>query len=256
MLVDTHSHIHFRKEFPDVDAILERAKAAGVTRQIIVGCTPKDSFQALDFVKGHPKYKLWSTLGVHPHNADEWNDTLESRFEELANSEEKVVGIGEIGLDYFRNFRPRELQAGTFKAQLKLAKKLEIPAIVHVRDAWDDALRFIEEIGNSKVILHCFTGTAEQARISWQRGHHIAFSGILTYPKNEELRKIAKDAPKDLILVETDCPYLPPQLYRGKRNEPAYVVETAKVLAHVRGVSLDEIGKITTENALRLFGIS
>lgn len=255
MFTDTHSHIHFKNEFPDVEEIFSRALAAGVTRQIIVGCTVEDSYIALDFVKKHRDYRLWSTLGVHPHNANEWNSGIRDRFRTTVLAEKKVVALGELGLDYFRNFQPKDVQIKAYREQLLLAKELDLPVVVHVRDAWDDALGILKETGNSKVILHCFTGQAEQARICWERGHHVSFSGVLTYPKNGYLRDVAKEAPKELMLIETDCPYLTPQVLRGKRNEPAFVVETAKVLAEARGVSLQLIGDQTTLNARKLFGI-
>jgi len=255
MFTDTHSHIHFRKEFPDVEDILERARKIGVSRQIIVGCTVKDSYQALDFVKKHSGFHLWSTLGVHPHNADEWNDEICERFRTTVQEEKKVVALGEMGLDYFRNLKPRDVQIKTFTEQLALAKDLNLPVVVHVRDAWDDALKILKEVGNSKVILHCFTGKMEHAKACWERGYHLSFSGVVTYPNNEYLREVAREVPENFLLIETDCPYLTPQVFRGKRNEPAFVVETAKVLAEVRKVSLQKIGEQTTLNALKLFGV-
>ncbi len=262
MFTDTHSHIHFKKEFPDAEMVLQHAVAAKVTKQILVGCTPKDSYEAVDFVKAHPDFGLWATLGVHPHNADEWNDSVRERFIDLvvesrhvSSLQPKIVAIGEIGLDYFRNLKPHSLQQATFSAQLRLALELDLPVIAHVRDAWDDAYQILDGTGNSRVILHCFTGHAEQAQHAFSKGYYLSFSGVLTYPKNEYLREIAKMAPVSQILLETDCPYLPPQAYRGQRNEPAYVVETAKVLAHARGISLDEIAKLTTNNAMRIFKI-
>jgi TatD DNase family protein len=256
MFIDTHSHIHVVKDFPDVDEILSRARDVGVTRQIIVGCTVEDSFNALKFVQDHPDFDLWATLGVHPHNANEWNDEVAARFRQSVRNEKKIVAIGEIGLDYFRNLQPKEIQIPVFKAQLHVAKELNLPAVVHVRDAWEDALKIIRESGNTKVILHCFSGTVEQAKYCWSNGYHTSFSGVLTYPKNGYLREIAAQAPPELILIETDCPYLTPQVFRGKRNEPAFVVETAKVLAQARGASLEKTGEQTTLNALKLFGIS
>ena len=253
MFTDTHSHIHFANDFPDVEEILVRAKQARVSRQIIVGCTVKDSFEALEFVRA--REGLWSTLGVHPHNANEWNDEVRDRFQKAVEAEGKIVAIGEIGMDYFRNLQPHELQASAFEEQLILAKKLDLPVVVHVRDACDDALKILAEVGNFRVILHCFTGTMEHAKICWERGYYISFSGVLTYPKNDYLREVASVAPAEQILIETDCPFLTPQVVRGKRNEPAYVVETAKVLAASRGVSLEEIGLQTTKNAVKIFGI-
>jgi len=255
MFTDTHSHIHYLKEFPDVGEVLQRAVEAGVTRQMIVGCTVEDSFGALEFVEKHSDFSLWSTLGVHPHNANEWNDEVCGRFRKTALEEKKVVALGEMGLDYFRNFQPHDVQARALREQLALARELDLPAVVHVRDAWDDALKILQESGHSKVILHCFTGTLEHARICWKNGYYLSFSGVLTYPKNEYLREIAAQTSPELLLIETDCPYLAPQVFRGKRNEPAFVVETAKVLARARGVELEEIGKLTTANALKLFGV-
>ncbi len=255
MFTDTHSHIHYDEEFPDVEDILQRAMAARVTLQIIVGCTEKDSYQAMEFVKRHQGFSLWSTLGVHPHNADEWNDGVAISFRKIVAEEKKIVALGEMGLDYFRNLKPRDVQIRAFREQLALAKDLDLPVVVHVRDAWDDALKIIGEMGNTKVILHCFTGTVEHAKICWDRGHHTSFSGVVTYPKNGYLREVAAQSPEHLMLIETDCPYLAPQVHRGKRNEPSFVVETAKVLAQARGVSLEKIGDQTTANALKLFGL-
>lgn len=256
MFTDTHSHIHFGREFPDIDDILTRAGLAEVTNQIIVGCTPKDSFQALQFVKKYSAKNLWSTLGVHPHNANELTDEILARYKQLVKSESKIVALGEMGLDYFRNFQPKEIQQKAFKAQLILAKELDLAVVVHVRDAWDDALRILAEIGNSKVVLHCFTGDMVCAEKCWAQGFYTSFSGVLTYPKNDYLRDVAEAAPADKILIETDCPYLTPQKYRGKRNEPAFVVETAFELARIRSVDLEEIAKITTDNAVKIFGLN
>ena len=253
MIIDTHSHIHF-KDFPDREVVLKRSIEAGVKAQILVGCTPGDSFDARQFIRKHPDCQLWCTLGVHPHNADEFTDEIEAQFEKLAE-EKEIVAIGEIGLDYFRNFKPAQIQQKAFRKQLELAKKLDLSVVIHIRDAWDDAFAILKESGNNKVILHCFTGNLSQAEYSWENGWFVSFSGVLTYPKNEYLREIAKLAPQDKILLETDCPYLPPQIYRGKRNEPAYIIETAKILAEIRGVSLERIADITTKNAFKAFCI-
>lgn len=255
MFTDTHSHIHFTNEFPDIEAVLRRSLAADVTRQIIVGCTPKDSIQALGFVKSNDQLQLWSTLGVHPHNADECTDVVLERYRQLATTEEKIVALGELGLDYFRNLQPKNIQQKAFKAQLKLAKELNLAVVVHVRDAWDDALKILKEIGNTKVILHCFTGDLEIAQECWSRGYYTSFSGVVTYPKNDYLRDVASQAPENLYLIETDCPYLTPQVVRGKRNEPAFVVETAKELAMVRRMALEDVAAQTTANATRIFGL-
>jgi TatD DNase family protein len=254
MLTDTHSHIHFLNEFPDVDSLIQRAEAAQVDHQVIVGCTPNDSYEALDFVKKRFDKHMWSTLGVHPHSANLYTDEVEQKFRTLILSEPKIVALGELGLDYFRNLQPKELQVKTFTRQLVLAKELNKAVVVHVRDAWEDALKILGEVGNTKVILHCFTGDIVIAQECWSRGYYLSFSGVVTYPKNGYIRDVALSAPLEQILIETDCPYLTPQLYRGKRNEPAYVVETAKLLAGIKGMSLEQFGKMTTQNAQRIFG--
>lgn len=253
MFTDTHSHIHFSREFPDIEGILSRAEEAEVDRQIIVGCTPKDSFQALQFVKKYSTKDFWSTLGVHPHSANELNDEILSRFKQLAQTEQKIVAFGEMGLDYFRNFQPKNIQIEAFSRQLILARELDMPVVVHIRDAWEDALNILKKIGNTKVVLHCFSADIECAKVCWDRGYYTSFSGVITYPKNQYLRDVSESAPIDKILIETDCPYLTPQCYRGKRNEPSFVVETAKELAKIRGLDLEEIAQITTDNAIRIF---
>ena len=186
------------------------------------------------------------------HGIDIWN-VYELSW--LNDQGKPIVAIGEIGLDYFRNLQPKEVQEKAFRKQLLLAKELGLAVVVHVRDAWDDALKILEETGNAKVVLHCFTGQMDHAKICIERGYYLSFSGVLTYPKNEYLREVARVATTEQILIETDCPYLPPQIMRGKRNEPAFVVETARCLADARGVSLEEIGSITTQNAVKVFGV-
>ncbi len=255
MLTDTHSHIHFSWEFPDIDEILQNAEKAKVTRQIIVGCTPKDSFLALEFVKKYENRQFWSTLGVHPHHANELSNEILEKFRSFAKSEEQIVAFGEIGLDYYRNLQPPEIQQRAFRRQLQLALELDFPVIVHVREAWDDALKIMEEEGNRKVILHCFTADLKVAELAWQRGYFTSFSGVLTYPKNKYLRDVALAAPKERLLIETDCPYLTPQIYRGQRNEPAFLAATAEELARIKGLSLGQIADLTTQNAIRAFGL-
>lgn len=254
MFTDTHSHIHFSKEFPDVEELIDRAEKAQVDHQIIVGCTPGDSYDALEFVKAHPGKNMWSTLGVHPHSANLLTEEVEQKFRSLVLSEPKIVALGELGLDYYRNLQPKDVQIEAFRRQLKLAKELGKAVVVHVREAWEDAMKILGEVGNTKVILHCFTGDMAIAQECWERGYYLSFSGVVTYPKNGYLRDIAMVVPLEQILIETDCPYLTPQPYRGKRNEPAYVVETAKVLAGLKGMSLEVFAVQTTKNAKKIFG--
>lgn len=256
IFTDTHSHLHFPEHFQDLSEIFERAEAEYVNQHIIVGCTKEDSLAALAFIKKYSDKKMWSTLGIHPHNAEEVDETALNIFQTTVKQEpNRIVAIGEIGLDYFRNLQPRHIQHEAFEKQLKLALEFDLPVIIHIRDAWDDALTILQKIGNRKVLLHCFTGDTEIAQKCWQREYITSFSGVLTYPKNEYLRDVAKIAPNDKIVLETDCPYLPPQPYRGKRNEPAYMIETAETLAKLRGISMREIAQITTENAEHLFNL-
>lgn len=253
--IDTHSHIHFQKEFPDVLEILKRAKIANVSQQMIVGCTPKDSYEAVEFVQKHSDYVLWATLGVHPHNANELTDEVVERFQSLLQTEKKIKAIGEIGLDYFRNFQPHDVQQNAFRRQLNLAKEFDLAIVIHVREAFEDTLKILEEEKPAKVVLHCFSGDLAIAERCWKAGYYTSFSGVLTYPKNEYLREVARNALRDKIVLETDCPYLTPQVFRGKRNEPAFVIETAKVLADIWKVSLEEVATLTTQNAVRVFGL-
>ncbi len=254
MFTDTHSHIHFSHEFPDVDDLIERAEKALVDHQIIVGCTPEDSYQALEFVKKRPGKNMWSTLGVHPHSANLLTEEVEQKFRSYILNEPKIVALGELGLDYYRNLQPKDVQIDTFRKQLKMAKEMDKAVVVHVREAWEDAMKILGEEGNTKVILHCFTGNMAIAEECWERGYYLSFSGVVTYPKNGYLRDIAMVVPLDQILIETDCPYLTPQSYRGKRNEPAYVVETAKLLSGLKGMNLEDFALRTTKNAKKIFG--
>jgi TatD DNase family protein len=252
MFTDSHSHLQFVREFPDFTEVLERAEKAGVDRQVLVGCTPRDSVETVVFAEKHPS-KFRAVIGVHPHDSNLLDEKVIADLKGLAEKHKCVSGIGEIGLDFFRNRQPHDVQERAFRLQLKLARELKLPVVIHVRDAWDEALRVLAEEGNKEVVMHCFSGNFTQARECWERGYHLAFGGALTYPKNESLRDLAAVVPDERILIETDCPYLPPQPYRGKRNEPAYIVETAKMLADIRGVSLKQLARITTENAVRVF---
>ncbi len=255
MFTDSHSHIQFGRDFPDLDAVISRAESAGVTTQFMISCSPKDSFQLPAFLDRYPDKRFFGCIGVHPHDADKLNNNVLNDFVSLLSKNKKIVGLGEIGLDYFRNMQPRELQKKVFELQLNSAKDLDLPVVIHVREALEDVMKSILDNGIKKVIFHSFDGGKDFAYKCWNEGFYTSFSGMLTYPKNEELRRVVAEAPKELILIETDCPYLPPQKFRGQRNEPAYVVEIAKEIANIRNIDVDEVGKITSENALRAFGL-
>ncbi|HXA52270.1 MAG TPA: TatD family hydrolase [Candidatus Acidoferrum sp.] len=239
-LVDSHCHVNDPKFDEDRDAVLERALAAGVDTMVVI--------DAPEFAERHPF--LFATLGVHPHEASNATEETFARIRDLAQHP-KVVAIGEIGLDYHYDFSPRDVQRRVFDRQLEIAAEFHKPVVIHTREAWDDTLAQMPSLPYGG-IMHCFTGTVEQASQAVERGFHLGFGGVLTFPKAEELRAAARQTPDDRLLIETDCPYLAPVPHRGKRNEPAFVVETARRLAEVRGTSLEAIAALTTSNFQKL----
>ena len=239
-LVDSHCHVNDPKFDEDRDAVLERALAAGVDTMVVI--------DAPEFAESRPF--LYATIGVHPHEAASASEETFVRLRDLAQHP-KVLAIGEIGLDYHYDFSPRDVQRRVFDRQLEIAAEFGKPVVIHTREAWEDTMACMPTLPNGG-IMHCFTGTVEQAREAVERGFHLGFGGVLTFPKAEELRAAARETPDDRLLVETDCPYLAPVPHRGKRNEPAFVVETARRLAEVRGTSLEAIAALTTSNFHRL----
>ncbi len=248
MIIDTHSHIHFKNYFPKPKQTIAKARDLGVSKIITVGCTIEDSLEARKVAEHNPE--VYWTLGVHPHDADKLNVP---KMKEILQ-ESKPIAIGEIGLDYYRNLQPRDVQMSSFREQLALAQEYELPVIIHMRESTEDVMNILAEYDVS-VDLHCFTAGLDVARESWKRGYMTSFPGVITYPKNDELRAVAKEAPQELILVETDCPFLTPQKFRGQKNEPAYVSEVVWEIAKVRGVTFEEVAELTSHNAMRFFGI-
>jgi TatD DNase family protein len=255
MFIDSHSHLQLEKSYPDTEAVLRNAENSNVKGQIIIGYNLEVSQKAIEMANKFANRNLFAAIGIHPHDADEVNPDAILRLKEMAKTNKKVVAIGEIGLDYFRNLKPVELQQKSFIMQLKLAVELDLPVILHVRDAWEDVLEMLKDYRLKDVVMHSFTGNFNVAQTCIERGYYLSFSGMLTYPKNEDMRDITKITPLDKILIETDCPYLPPQKYRGQVNEPAYVVEVAKTLAEVNNMKLEEIEELTTNNAKNLFNL-
>lgn len=253
MWIDCHSHLHVRDFDADREETIQRARAAGVGKFINVGFDVEGNFQAIALAKKHDF--VYATMGVHPHGASEWNDHVGQQIFKTAKFESKVVALGEMGLDYFKNLQPKELQKTVFIAQLQLAKELDLPVIIHCRDAFVDTFKILAKEKMERVLLHCFTGTLEEAREGWKRGYFTAFTGILTYPSAVQLREIAKECPANQLLIETDCPYLAPQSHRGERNEPAFLADIGVSLASLRNV--DEIFLQTQleKNVQELFGI-
>jgi TatD DNase family protein len=257
-LIDSHAHIDFPQFADDREAMLQRAREAGVRTLLAVGTGPGP--EKLDAAIPYAEQYDWiyTSVGIHPHEARE---VTPQHLDELARlaRHPKVIAWGEIGLDYFYDHSPREVQARVFSEQMALARGARLPIIIHCRDAWDDCLAQIEGewapagLGG---ILHCFTGTLEHARRGLDMGFYISFAGNSTYPKTQNLRDVAKHLPLDRMLIETDAPFLAPQPHRGKRNEPAYVAEVAKTLAAVRNLPPEEFAAATAENFRRLFRIA
>ena len=253
MLVDSHCHLDFPDFAPELDAVVARAEAAGVGCMVTICTRVRRHAQVLAVAERFPN--ITCSVGTHPHHAHEELDITADDLIARA-SHPKVVAIGEAGLDYHYDNSPRDAQAQGFRTHIAAARATQLPLVIHSRQADDDMARILEEEsgkGPFPAVLHCFTGGPELARRALALGHYISFTGIVTFKNSAELRAIAKDVPADRFLVETDAPYLAPNPYRGKRNEPAYVVEVAKVLAEVRGVTPDEIARQTTENFFKLF---
>jgi TatD DNase family protein len=253
MLVDHHCHLDFPDFAGELEDIVGRARTAGVGMLVTISTRIRRFDGILGIADRFPQ--VFCSVGTHPHYAHEELDVPVAEIVRLAQNP-KVVAIGEAGLDYFYDKSPREAQAQGFRNHIAAAQETGLPLVIHGRDADADVAAILKEEMARKsftAVLHCFTGGAELARCALDIGLYISFSGILTFKKSEELREVASSVPLDRLLVETDAPYLAPGKYRGKRNEPAYVVETAREVARVKGVSEKEIAEQTTENFFRLY---
>ncbi len=254
MFVDTHAHLFFENFKDDIDEVINRANQDGVD-YIIVPST--DIKTAKEAIKLSEKYdQIYLTVGIHPHDTKDWDDSLITEIEQLANHP-KVVGIGEIGLDYYYDFSPRDQQIKAFKSQLDLAIKLQLPVVIHNRDSDEDMMDIILSYCGTglKAQFHCFNAPLDDAIEYMKMSHFISFTGNITYNKSDSLRDILKQIDLNHILLETDSPFMTPVPYRGKRNEPAYVKYVAQQIADVHKISLEDIGRITSLNAFRFFGI-
>jgi TatD DNase family protein len=253
MLIDSHCHLDFPELSADLDGVLDRARAAGVGLMVTISTRVRQFNELRSLVEAHDN--VFCSVGTHPHNAAEEPDIMVEELVELA-SHPKVVAIGEAGLDYFYDNSPRQAQERGFRNHIAAARATGLPLVIHARDADADVAAILEEEtdeGAFSAVLHCFTGGAELARRGLDLGLYVSFSGIATFKKSDALREIARSVPLDRMLVETDAPYLAPGKYRGKRNEPAYVVETAAVLAKLKGITTEELAKATTDNFFRLY---
>ncbi|QPB21403.1 TatD family hydrolase [Rhizobium sp. 007] len=254
MLIDTHCHLDFADFEEERDDIVSRAHQAGVKQMVTISTRVRKLEKLLAITEKYPS--VFCSVGTHPNNADEELDIQTEDLVRLAKKHEKVVAIGEAGLDYFYDTQMPENQKTGFLRHIAAARETQLPLVIHSRSADEDMAAILtSETGKGAFpfILHCFSAGPALARTGVELGGYISFSGILTFPKSEELRAIAKTVPHDRLLVETDAPYLAPKRWRGKRNEPSYVVDTAEVLAETLGVSYAEMARITTENAFRLF---
>jgi TatD DNase family protein len=257
-LTDSHAHIDFPQFAEDREAMLERARAAGVTTLLAIGTGPgpEKLDSAIPFAEQHDW--IYATVGIHPHEAEQVRPQHLEQLTALAKHK-KVIAWGEIGLDYFYDHSPRHVQQRVFREQMALAQQAKLPIIIHCRDAWSDCLNLLDEVWRATGlggILHCFTSTLGDAQRGIEMGFLVSFAGNSTYPKTQNIRDVAKALPLEKILIETDAPYLAPQAYRGKRNEPAYVAEVARTLASVRNLSPEEIAAVTTGNFRRFFGLA
>ncbi len=252
-LVDSHCHLDFPGFTAEIDAVVARAQAAGLAKIVTISTRVRRHAEVLAIAERFEN--VFCSVGTHPHYAHEELDVTAGDLAEKTRHP-KVVGIGEVGLDYHYDNSPREAQERGLRTHIAAARTTGLPLIIHCRDADADMARILTEEmqqGAFPAVLHCFTGGRDLARTGVELGMYVSFSGILTFKKSDALRSIAAELPADRILVETDAPYLAPQPWRGKRNEPAYVVETARVLAQCRGVDAGEIARQTTENFFRLF---
>lgn len=256
MYIDSHAHIEMDRFDADREEVIQRALDAGV--EIIVnvgdGDVARDSHaDAFRIAERYPF--IYTTVGVHPHEARLFDDELAAKLTDLSQHP-KVIAWGEIGLDYYYDNSPRDAQRAAFRRQLQSARERNLPAVIHSRDAEADTLAILREEWQGAGlpgVIHCFTGTREFAEAAIEMGFLISFSGVVTFKKSDDLRATARALPLDKILIETDSPFLAPQPFRGRRNEPAYVVETARALAAVRGLAPEEIGRVTSESFRRTF---
>jgi TatD DNase family protein len=250
MLVDTHCHLDFPEYDKDRDEVIQRAKVAGIEYIINIGSSLKGSKGAVELSREYPS--IYATVGIHPHEADHFNPETEKAIKILAG-EKKVVAIGEIGLDYFKNFSKKENQLPLFLAQIKLAKELNLPLVIHTRDAQEDTLRILKEAMPVRAVVHCFSGDSLFLKECLSLNFMISFTCNITYKKAQGLRDIVKETPIESLLFETDAPYLSPEGFRGKRNEPFQVRLLAEAVAELKGLKLDQVASATTENARRFF---
>jgi TatD DNase family protein len=252
MLIDSHAHLEMPDFKKDLEAVIQRANESGVKYIFTVGTEKRDWKRALEIADSHPS--VYAILGVHPHNVKEIDEYTYPMLKELCKNE-KVKAYGEIGLDFFRNLSPRDIQLRRFREQIDLAKELKLPIVVHDREAHEQTLEILksekaEECGG---IIHCFSGDYGMAKACMDMGFYISIPGSITFKNAGRFREIVKSIPLESLLVETDAPFITPEPFRGMRNEPSYVRYTAQKVAEIKKVTFEKVAEVTTENALRVY---
>ncbi|MBU0457965.1 TatD family hydrolase [Patescibacteria group bacterium] len=252
-MIDSHAHLADKKFTRDLDEVIFRAKEEGVSHIITIADTIREGEKCIQIAEKYSN--VFAVVGVHPHAAKNWQDSDSERLKKLISSSGRVKAIGEIGLDYFYDNSPRNVQQKVFKTQLEIARDLDFPVVIHCRKAIDNLKTIINEVGHSKLVIHCCTEEWNDISDLVDRGLLLGFTGIATYPKSSDIREVIKNCPLDQIMIETDAPYLAPDSKRGKRNEPAFVVEVAKLIAEIKGVSYEEVDEVTTKNTVEFYGL-
>ena len=251
-MIDTHSHINFADYKENFDSFIENLKNNEIDNVIIPGVEPSTFDEIITLCE---QYNIiYGAIGVHPSEAKTYTDETEKEIYKLCKNE-KIIAIGEIGLDYYWEQETKELQKEVFRKQLKIAQELQIPVLIHDREAHEDTFEILQEFNLEKVIFHCFSGNADFAKKCIEKGYYIAIGGVVTFKNAKDLKEVAKIVPLDKLLLETDAPYLAPVPYRGKLNSPAYLKYIAQEIANIREIDLEEVKKQTTINAQKLFGI-
>lgn len=250
MWVDTHCHPYFKQFKADKEQVIQRALEAGVKKMVVVGCDKFTNRQALAMCERYDF--MYPTLGVHP---TECNDLTEEEIEFIRANAAKIKAVGEMGMDYHHMTFSKEIQEETFRKQIRLANELNLPCVVHSRDAAEDTLRILLDEKAKKAVFHCYSYDYEFAKKVWGAGYYTSFSGVVTYDNAADVREAAQKGPLDLFLVETDCPFLPPASIRGERNEMAHVSEVGEKIAAMRKIRPEDLAAATTNNAQTLFGI-
>lgn len=253
-LFDTHSHVNHHQFDRDREEVLARAREAGVREMVLIGCDVPSSRKAIELA--NPEAGLYAAAGIHPHDAETWNSATEGELRRMLR-EPGIVALGEIGLDFYRDLCPREAQYAAFQAQLELAMEFSLPIVVHTRESVTPSLDVLEPFARRGLrgIMHCWSGTVAEARRARELGFLLGIGGVLTYKKPGDLVEVASEAPWEALVVETDCPYLPPVPHRGQRNEPAFVRFVAEKLGQIKGTTPEAAAAATRNSALALFGL-